>query len=390
MAAIFAGNFVNFPYSAILRCHSLNAIIDRCPVSSFAVEILDSLRLTHEVVATIRAIGEGKGKQDLFKERAPEILENLRQVAIIESTESSNRLEGITVPRASLERIVRRNEDPSAGSRSEGEIAGYRNVLGLIHERHDYIDFTPNLLLQLHRDLFKFSGTGGVGEWKRSDNVISEKRADGSVFVRFVPTPAWQTSEAMTILHHEFAAAAATEVDPLILVALYILDFLCIHPFSDGNGRMVRLLTVLLLYREDYEVARYVSLERLIEQTKESYYETLFRSSQGWHENAHDPMPWVAYFLSVVKAAYEEFAGGVGELREGRGMKTHLVLQAVDQMFGDFSISELHERCPTVGWDMVRHVLRAERDAGRLEAVGRGRGARWRKRATRTMEVTAD
>lgn len=348
-------------------------------MTSFAPAVLDSLRLTHEVVGTIRSIGEGKGKQDLFKERAPEILENLRQVAIIESAESSNRLEGITVPRASLERLVRRNEDPRADNRSEAEIAGYRNVLGVIHERHEFMDFTPNLLLQMHRDLFKFSGTGGAGEWKRSDNVISERRPDGGVFIRFTPTSAWLTPEAMTSLHHDFASAAGTDVDPLILVALYVLDFLCIHPFADGNGRMVRLITVLLLYREDYEVARYVSLERLIEQTKESYYDTLYRSSQGWHESAHDPMPWVSYFLGIVRAAYEEFASGVGELREGRGMKTHLVLQAIDQMIGDFSISELHERCPTVGWDMVRHVLRAERDANHLATVGRGRGARWRK-----------
>lgn len=359
-------------------------------MTSFAPSILDSLRLTHEVVSAIRAIGEGKGKQDLFKERAPEVLENLRQVAIIESTESSNRLEGITAPRASIERLVRRNEDPKAGNRPEGEIAGYRNVLGLIHERHDYIDFTPNLLLQLHRDLFKFTGGAGAGEWKRNDNVISERRPDGSVFVRFSPTPAWRTPEAMGELHRDFASAAATEVDPLILVALYVLDFLCVHPFSDGNGRMVRLLTVLLLYREDYEVARYVSLERVIEQTKESYYDTLFRSSQGWHEGVHDPMPWVSYFLGVVRAAYEEFARGVGELREGRGMKTQLVLQAIEQMIGDFSISELHERCPSVGWDMVRHVLRGERDAGRLEAVGRGRGARWRKMASPTKGVMSE
>jgi Fic/DOC family len=156
-------------------------------------------------------------------------------------------------------------------------------------------------------------------------------------------------------------------------------QFFCIHPFSDGNGRMARLRTVLLLYREDYEVTRFVSLERLIEQTKTSYYETLYRSSQGWHESTHDPMTWVAYFLSVVRAAYEEFARDVGEPRDGRGMKTQLVLQAVSQMVGAVSISELHERCPSVGWDMMRHVLRAERDAERLEAVGRGRGARWRK-----------
>ncbi|MGH6901677.1 MAG: Fic family protein [Geminicoccaceae bacterium] len=347
-------------------------------MTSFAPRALENLRVGHDVISAIRAIGEGKGKQDLFKERAPEVLENLRQVAIIESTESSNRLEGVTAPRSAIERLVLRGEEPRPENRSEAEIAGYRSVLSLIHERHEHREFTPNLLRQLHRDLFKFAG-GRAGDWKTTDNVISEKREDGSTFVRFEPTPAWQTPEAMATLHRDFVAAGETDIDALILIALYILDFLCIHPFSDGNGRMARLITVLLLYREDYEVGRYISIERLIESTRESYYDILYRSSQGWHECKHDPTPWVAYLLSVFRAAYEEFARDVGELRAGRGMKTQLVLQAVAQMVGDFSISELHGRCPSVGWDMVRHVLRNERDAGRLEPIGRGRGSRWRK-----------
>jgi hypothetical protein len=144
------------------------------------------------------------------------------------------------------------------------------------------------------------------------------------------------------------------------------------------RSRRLRGLSVLLLYREEYEVVRYISLERLIEQSKESYYDTLFRASQGWHDSAHDPTPWIAYFLSVVRAAYDEFARDLGDLRDGRGMKTQLVLQAIGQMIGDFSASEPHQRCPSVGVDMLRHVLRGERDAGRLEVVGRGRGARWR------------
>lgn len=342
--------------------------------------VIDRLHLTHDVVATIRQIGEGKGKQDLFKERAPDVLENLRQVAIIESTESSNRLEGITVPKTVLEKIVRQNENPHPANRPEGEVAGYRNALQLIHERFEHMDVTSSVILQLHRDLFRFVGGTSGGEWKRADNLITERRPDGSILVRFTPTPAWKAPEAMEDLYRNFIEIGETDVDALILISLYILDFLCIHPFADGNGRMVRLLTVLLLYREDYEVGRYISLERLIEKTKESYYDTLFRSSQGWHENAHDPMPWVSYFLSVVKAAYDEFSERVGELRDGRGMKTQLVLQALDQTVGDFSISELHHRCPTVGWDMLRYVLRKEKESGRLEVVGRGRGARWRKR----------
>src|SRR5713226_8041800 len=197
-------------------------------MSSFAPAVLDNLRLTHDVVAAIRAIGEGKGKQDLFKERAPDLLENLRRVAIIESTESSNRLEGITLPRTAIEVLVRRNEEPRAGNRPEGQIAGYRSVLQLIHERHEYMELTPNLVLQLHRDLFRFSGTGNAGRWKITDNAITEKRPDGSSVVRFSPTPAWQTPEAMDRLQQEFTVVGDTEIDPVILVALYVLDFLCI------------------------------------------------------------------------------------------------------------------------------------------------------------------
>ena len=347
-------------------------------MTSFTPAVLDRLHLSHDVVGSIRAIGEGKGRQDLFKERAADVLENLRQVALIESTESSNRLEGIVLRRPEIERLVRRNEDPRQDNRPEGEIAGYRSVLALIHERHEHIEVTPGIVRQLHRDLFKFTGGGGAGEWKATDNVIREKRPDGREFVRFVPTPAWKTAEAMEMLHRDFLASGETEIDPLILTALYVLDFLCIHPFSDGNGRMARLVTVLLLYRENHEVARYIWLERLIEQTRESYYDTLYRASQGWHESAHDPMPWVAYFLGVVRGAYDEFTRDVGEMRGGRGMKTQLVLQAIGQMVGAFSISELAERCPSVGRDMVRHVLRQERALGRLETIGRGRGARWR------------
>jgi hypothetical protein len=204
-------------------------------VSSFAPSALDNLRLGHDIVAAIRAIGEGKGRQDLYKERAPEVLENLRQVAIVESTESSNRLEGVTLPRTAIELLVRRNAEPQAGNRSQGEIAGYRNVLQLIHERHEHMELTPSLVLQLHRDLFKFTGSGAAGRWKVADNLITEKRPDGSAFVRFTPTPAWRTSEAMETLHRNFAAAGDSDIDPLILTALYVLDPL--HPSLLGRQR---------------------------------------------------------------------------------------------------------------------------------------------------------
>jgi Fic family protein len=184
----------------------------------------------------------------------------------------------------------------------------------------------------------------------------------------------------MENLHARFAETLRDQkIDQLILDSLYVPDFLCVHPFSDGNGRIARLLTVMLLHKQGFEVGRFISLERLIEQTKESYYDTLYRSSQGWHESRHDPMPWIAYLLSVVHAAYNELAGRVEELQGHRGAKTAYVLQAIREQRGDFSVSELRHRIPSVGVDLIRKVLKDEKAAGRVVSLGRGRAARWRK-----------
>ncbi|MEW6110440.1 MAG: Fic family protein [Nitrospirota bacterium] len=169
------------------------------------------------------------------------------------------------------------------------------------------------------------------------------------------------------------------DIDPLILIALYVLDFLCIHPFLDGNGRMARLITVLLLYHYGYEVSRYISLERVIEQTKESYYETLHKSSQGWHKGKHDALPWVEYFLATLLAAYKEFESRFERVSSGRGSKTDIVLNAIYGFIGDFGISDLEKACPTVSRDMLRHILFKLRDQGRVQPIGKGRSARWRK-----------
>jgi Fic family protein len=342
--------------------------------------------VSHDVVRSLAAIYRGRGKQELYKERAPEMLENLRRVAVIESTESSNRIEGVIVPRAVLQRIVEKKAKPAAGSRSEAEVAGYREVLGLIHERFEHIPLTSGVVRQLHRDLYKYAGGHG-GKWKVTENEITEERPDGRKIVRFSPVRAFRTAGAMDELHERFGGALDEgNVDPLILDALYVLDFLCIHPFTDGNGRMSRLLTVMLLNQQGFEVGRYVSIERLIEQTKESYYDTLHRSSQGWHEDKHDPMPWVAYALSVVRAAYDELGSRIDNLKGQRGVKTAFVLQAIDQAVGDFSVSELHQKVPSVGLDMVRKVLKEEKASGRIISLGRGRAARWR-RATQKARV---
>ncbi|WP_235018939.1 Fic family protein [Tolypothrix sp. NIES-4075] len=236
-------------------------------------------------------------------------------------------------------------------------------------------------MLQLHRDLYQFT-VGEGGRWKSVDNEISETHPDGTKVVRFQPVPAYATPSAMQQLHERFNTLwQSDEIEPLLLIPTYVLDFLCIHPFSDGNGRMARLLTLLLLYKADYEVGRFISLERIVERTKESYYDTLYQSSQNWHEGQHSLLPWWEYFLGVVVlSAYREFEQRVGLVTSVKGAKTAMVLDALNNMSGDFSIKDLQERCPTVGIDLIRRILRQEREAGRLECLGRGPDARWRKK----------
>ena len=348
-------------------------------MKSLNPEFLQKQPITHNILQTIRRIAEYKGKQDLYKEQSPQILETLRQAAIIQSTESSNRLEGITAPLERIRDLVAKKTTPR--NRSEQEIAGYRDVLHTIHANSADIPLTTGVVLQFHRDLYQFI-PGQGGKWKPTDNEITEIQSNGTKVVRFYPVPAHMTPDAMETLHKQFAEIWQTgEIEPLLLIATYILDFLCIHPFLDGNGRMARLLTLLLLYKAGYEVGRYISLEQMVEQTKEGYYDTLFTSSQGWHEAEHAILPWWEYFMGVMLfGAYQEFERRVGLVTTGRGSKTAMILDAIGHFMSDFSIRDLQERCPQVGIDLIRRILREQRNAGKLECLGRGPNARWRNK----------
>lgn len=347
-------------------------------MKSFEQGLIEQQPINQGLLQTIRLIGEYKGKQELFKEQAPQVLETLRQAAVIQSTESSNRIEGITVPLERIKKLVTEKTTPR--DRSEQEIAGYRDVLTTIHTSYAHIPFTPNIVLQLHRDLYQFAVNTG-GRWKTVDNEISATYPDGTKVVRFRPIPAYATPEAMERLHEQFNRCwHSGAIEPLLLIPTYILDFLCIHPFLDGNGRMARLITLLLLYKAGYEVGRFISLERIVERTKESYYDTLYQSSQDWHEGQHNLLPWWEYFLGVmVLSAYREFETRVGVVTSARGTKTAMVLDVINNLPREFSIRELQERCPTVGIDLIRRILRRERDAGHLTCQGRGAEARWQK-----------
>ncbi len=345
---------------------------------SFVDGVVEKMPITHRMLRIIREISEYRGKQELFKAQSPQVLETLRQVAVIQSTESSNRIEGVEASIERIKALVVKKAAPR--NRSEQEIAGYRDVLNTIHASALEISFTPNVVLQFHRDLYQFlPGEGGY--WKPVDNEITQIGAEGKKVIRFKPLPAHRTSEAMLQLHEQFnKLRQAGEMDSLILIAAYVLDFLCIHPFRDGNGRMARLLTLLLLYQAGYDVGRFISLEQIVERTKNSYYDTLLQSSVGWHEGRHSLEPWTEYLLGVVTlGAYQDFERRVGMIAEGRGTKTAMVLNVISRIHGEFSIGDVLERCPTVGVDLVRRILRRERDGGKLECLGLGPNARWRR-----------
>jgi Fic family protein len=342
-------------------------------MSSFRPDYLLRLRFGPAEVGVIRRLGEARGRQDLFVRQHPERLDTLRTHAVVESTESSNRIEGVVAPPGRLADLVVKRAEPR--NRSEQEIAGYRDALQLIHQTHASIPISVNVILQLHQMLYRYQpGTGG--RWKGTDNQIVERDARGRTLrVRFDPTPAVLTPQSMADLTDGYREAVnAGLADPLVVVPLAVLDFLCVHPFTDGNGRVARLLSLLLLYKFAYRVGRYISLERIIEESRETYYEALERSSQGWHHNQHDAMPWLSYFWGVLIRAYDEFEARVATLQES---KTGQVRAAVRRRFGGFTIAEIERDCPGVSRDMVRHVLRQMRADGLIRVDGHGRGARW-------------
>lgn len=316
-------------------------------------------------------------KQALFFKQSPEALKSLQLVAKIESSESSNRLEGIELPHKKIEELVLKDIAPK--SRSEQEIAGYRDALNLIPESGEHMPFTANVILQLHGILCRYLANPG-GRFKLTDNAIIENHPDGTKRVRFTLTKAHLTPNAMEQLTQNYSnAAQENKHDALILVPLAILDFLCVHPFSDGNGRMSRLLTLMLLYQFNYQVGRYISLERIFEDSKESYYETLEASSHHWHSDKHDVRPWLNYFWGALLRAYREFEERVGVITTSRGSKTELIRSAVNRKIAPFSIGDIESDCPGISRDMIRQVLRKMRDEGEIAVSSGGRGALWQK-----------
>jgi Fic family protein len=346
-------------------------------MKSFEEKGLPALSLSHDLMQSVGRLHEYRGREQLYTQQARQALGTLKEVAIIRSAESSNRIEGVEAPPERIKKLMQESAAPE--TRSEQAIAGYRDVLSVIHTRHEDIELSSGVVRQFHRDLLKYTSSRG-GEWKSAGNDIIEKHPDGREVVRFETAEPHRTPEYMKTLHDRFDRAwTEEEVDPLLLIAAYVLDFLCIHPFRDGNGRMARLLTLLLLYKSDYGVGQYISLEKLVEDSRESYYEALYRSSQGWHEAGHDLQPWTDYFLGTLLAAYEDFEDRVGELRTQRGAKTQRILDAVEELPDGFKTRDVEELCPSVSRSLIRKVFNDLKEQGKIKAEGRGPAAVWRK-----------
>lgn len=344
---------------------------------SLSPEYLEKLSFSAQQLATLTQIGSFQGKQALYGQQLPEVLKIMRKIAQVESTESSNRIEGIVASRKRIKGIVLENTNPA--NRSEQEIAGYRDTLAIIHESAKEMAFSPSVIQQLHSMMYRYLPQPG-GTWKPVDNEIVERQVDGSFSVRFRPVTAVATPQAMLDLSQGFERAFLLEERPgLIIGPLAILDFLCIHPFADGNGRISRLLTLQLLYKMDYQVGRFISLERIIEESKETYYEALEKSSHRWHEGRHDPHPWLDYFWGILLRAYSEFTDRVGSLNRGTGGKSAFVRVAVGRMTKPFALSELHSECPGVSLPTIKRELSAMKDEGLVMLQGKGRGAKWSK-----------
>ncbi len=311
--------------------------------------------LLPDIVALLTQIHEFKGEQNLFIEANRDTLTQLVDIAKIQSTEASNKIEGIYTSDERLKKIVLDKTTPR--TRNEQEIAGYRDVLATIHESYEYIPLRPSMILQLHRDFYKFSGMSIGGSYKNSDNVIAETEAAGNRFVCFQPVPAWETAEAIDLACQAFDQAVQAGADPLLIIPMFILDFLCIHPFNDGNGRMSRLLTLLLLYRSDYIVGKYISIEKVIEQSKETYYETLQQSSTGWHENDNDYAPFVRYLLGTIVAAYREFSSRVQLLVTSGMSKPERIRELIKNTLGKITKTEIMEKFPDISQATVQRTL---------------------------------
>lgn len=324
-----------------------------------------------KIINYLTQIHEEKAKQQLFLEQKSEELEKLVVIAKIQSTESSNEIEGIRTTNTRLKQLI--NEKISPKNRAEEEIAGYRDALNIVHENFSTIPITPNFILQLHKVLLSHTSTLYGGKYKNVQNYISAINENGESFTLFTSLSPYETPIAMQELCDEYNRALGEGiVDPLILIPLFVHDFLCIHPFIDGNGRLSRLLTTLLLYRSGYRVGKYISLEAKIAKNKDLYYDALYDSQIGWHQNEDDATPFIKYILSTIVSAYNDFDERI-ELISEKKPSIEVVRMATKSKLGKFTKKDILELIPSLSSTSVERSLKELCDLGEIKKEGIGK-----------------
>ena len=337
----------------------------------FNYDTLKDRNWDSEILGLVAQIHEFKGRQELYLKQKPAALDKLVEIAKIQSTEASNKIEGIVTTSTRMQQLCRDKTTPR--NRDEEEIMGYRDVLNTIHESYEYIPIRASYILQLHRDLYKYSGKDIGGSFKNTQNIIAETKADGTQVVRFTPLPPYETPAAIDAICESFNQVIdSCVIDPLVLIPVFIHDFLCIHPFNDGNGRMSRLLTTLLLYRCGYMVGRYISIESKIEKTKSNYYDALEKSGIDWYEENNDPSPFIKYILGIILASYRDFESRMSLVDE-KLPAIEQVRMAIKEKIGKFTKSEIMELVPAVGKASVENSLKKLTEEGFIERHGKGK-----------------
>lgn len=324
-----------------------------------------------ETVNFLSQIHEARGRQELYLAQKPDELEKLVEIAKVQSTEASNKIEGIVTTNTRLKQLML--EETAPRNRDEKEIAGYRDALNVVHESFNYIPITVNYILQLHKIMFSHTDSAYGGQFKSAQNYISAQDTEGNVFTLFTPPDPYETKPAVEKICEEYNRAIGEgQVDPLILMPIYIHDFLCIHPFIDGNGRMSRLLTTLLLYRSGYSIGRYISLEAKIADSKDDYYDALAASQDEWHEAGDDPLPFVKYLLGTIVSAYRDFEERAALVSE-KLSSLEMVRRAAATMIGKFTKAAIMEVTPSLSSATVERSIRKLCEDGELEKHGQGK-----------------
>jgi Fic family protein len=341
----------------------------------FNYSLIRERKWDSELLELIAAIYKEAGKQELYLKQRPEDLEKLVEIAKVQSTEASNAIEGIVTTNTRIRQLVENKTTPK--NRDEQEIAGYRDVLNIIHESFDAIPITRNYILQLHKILFSHMNNPVAGRTKTVQNYISVTYPDGHTAILFTPLAPYETPDALDRICEEYNRVIGNmELEPLIAISVFIHDFLCIHPFNDGNGRMSRLLTTLLLYRNGFYVGKYISLEAKIAKNKDLYYEALYASQDGWHEGTDNPVPFIKYLLGTVLAAYKDFEDRFA-LVETKRSALETVRLATQNKIGRFNKQDIRELCPTLSVSSVEGALRRLVASGELKREGSGRNTHY-------------